>query len=56
MQYLAHAKKGNQILSKVKVNVEAPQFALKDYESKEITLSQYRNVKNVLLVFSRGFL
>ncbi len=41
---------------KVQINVEAPNFVLNDFNNKEISLSSYRNIKNVLLVFNRGFL
>ena len=43
-------------MSKVQVNTEAPNFVLNDFDGKEISLSSYRNTKNVLLVFNRGFL
>ena len=44
------------IMSKVQINTESPDFVLNDFDSKEISLSNYRNKKNVLLVFNRGFL
>ena len=43
-------------MSKVKINVEAPDFVLNDLNNKEISLSSYRNKNNVLLVFNRGFI
>ncbi len=43
-------------MSKVQVNVKAPDFVLNDFDSKEVSLSHYRNIKNVLLVFNRGFI
>ena len=42
-------------MSKVQINVEAPNFVLNDFDGKEVSLSGYRNIKNVLLVFNRGF-
>ena len=43
-------------MSKVQINVEAPDFVLNDFDSKEVSLFSYRNIKNVLLVFNRGFM
>ncbi len=43
-------------MSKVQINVKAPDFVLNDFDSKEVSLSSYRNIKNVLLVFNRGFI
>ncbi len=43
-------------MSKVQVNAEAPDFVLNDFDGKEISLSKFKNIKNVLLVFNRGFL
>lgn len=42
-------------MSKVQINVEAPNFTMNDFNNKEISLSSYRDTKNVLLVFNRGF-
>ena len=35
----------------IEVGAEAPDFTLKDQNNQLVTLSSYRNVKNVLLVF-----
>ena len=43
-------------MSKLAVEVEAPNFVLKDFTGKKIELSAYKNKKNVLLVFNRGFM
>jgi len=43
-------------MQKVQVNEKAPDFVLNDFRGKEVSLSAYRNRKNVLLVFNRGFL
>ena len=43
-------------MSKLQVEVEAPNFVLNDFNNKERSLSSYRNIKNVLLVFNRGFI
>ena len=43
-------------MSKVQIDTEAPDFVLNDFDGKKISLSDYRNKKNVLLVLNRGFL
>ena len=43
-------------MAKVEVNVAAPDFVLNDFNGTAVSLSDYRNVHNVLLVFNRGFL
>jgi peroxiredoxin len=45
-------------MAKQKVNVLAPDFELNDIngENSKISLSDYRNKKNVLIVFNRGFM
>ncbi len=40
---------------KVRNGELAPDFTLTDYTGREISLSQYRGSKNILLVFNRGF-
>ena len=35
---------------------EAPDFTLTDTAGKQVSLSDYRNHKNVVLVFNRGFM
>jgi peroxiredoxin len=42
-------------MSKVEINKPAPDFTLADYAGNSVSLSDYRNNKNVLLVFNRGF-
>ena len=34
----------------------APEFALKDFNGHEMCLSNFRNKKNVLIIFNRGFM
>ena len=41
-------------LERVKVGDEAPDFTLAAYSGDFITLSDYQNEKNVILVFYRG--
>lgn len=41
-------------LDRVQVGDEAPDFTLATYSGDYITLSQYRGMKNVVLVFYRG--
>jgi peroxiredoxin len=37
-------------------NTSAPDFALSDTEGRTVRLSDYRDAKNVVLVFNRGVL
>ncbi len=39
---------------KLKEGTQAPDFTLKDSEGREVTLSEFRG-KRVVLVFNRGF-
>lgn len=41
-------------LERVKVGDTAPDFTLEDLNGKRISLSDFRNKKNVVLVFYRG--
>lgn len=42
-------------MPKVTLNVTAPNFVLKNYQSDSVRLSDFRGKQNVLLVFNRGF-
>lgn len=42
-------------MPRVSLHQKAPDFTLEDYQGRTIRLSQFRNEKNVLLVFNRGF-
>lgn len=42
-------------MSKVELNTPAPDFRLTDFNGNEVSLSDFRGNKNVLLVFNRGF-
>jgi peroxiredoxin len=42
-------------MSRAELNKPAPNFTLTDFRGQEINLSDFRNKKNVLLVFNRGF-
>jgi len=42
-------------MSKVALNIPAPDFELADYNGKRRQLSDFRG-RNVLLVFNRGFM
>jgi peroxiredoxin len=42
-------------MSKVELNTPAPNFTLTDFSGNEVSLSDFRGNKNVLLVFNRGF-
>ncbi|MGP8152855.1 MAG: peroxiredoxin family protein [Smithella sp.] len=42
-------------MAKVELNIQAPDFTLNDFNGKSVSLSDYINKKNVLVVFNRGF-
>jgi len=42
-------------MARVQINQKAPDFRLKDFNGKEVRLSQFTGKKNVLIVFNRGF-
>jgi len=42
-------------MSKVELNTPAPDFTLTDFNGNEVSFSDFRGNKNVLLVFNRGF-
>ena len=39
----------------VKLNTNAPDFTLEDFNGNVVRLSDFRGKSNVLLVFNRGF-
>ncbi|HAR49031.1 MAG TPA: hypothetical protein DCR81_02785 [Smithella sp.] len=42
-------------MPRVELNVPAPDFTLDDFNGNSVTLSNYKNKKNVMVVFNRGF-
>ena len=42
-------------MARVELNVQAPDFTLNDFNGKSVSLSDYKNKKNVMVVFNRGF-
>lgn len=40
---------------KVQLNTPAPDFKLADYQGNQVSLSDFKGKKNVVLVFNRGF-
>jgi cytochrome oxidase Cu insertion factor (SCO1/SenC/PrrC family) len=42
-------------MPRVALNQTAPDFSLPDYSGRSVSLSDFRDRKNVLLVFNRGF-
>jgi len=40
---------------RVSLHQNAPEFNLPDFSGNSVSLSDYRDRKNVLLVFNRGF-
>ena len=46
---------GSGTMSKVSINKQAPDFTLEDYQGNPVSLADFKEKKNVLLVFNRGF-
>ena len=42
-------------MSKVEINLQAPDFSLPDFRGKLVRLSDFRGQAAVVLVFNRGF-
>jgi peroxiredoxin len=42
-------------MSKVALDKPAPPFELTDYQGRLVKLADFAGIKNVLLVFNRGF-
>ena len=42
-------------MSKVEINTVAPEFTLEDYNGNSVSLSEFKEKKNVILVFNRTF-
>jgi peroxiredoxin len=42
-------------MPQVTLNTPAPNFTLPDFKDQTVSLSDFRNKANVLLVFNRGF-
>ena len=42
-------------VNRIKVGQPAPDFTLEDVDGKNISLSDYRGKKNIVLVFYRGY-
>ncbi|BEP29182.1 thioredoxin domain-containing protein [Helicovermis profundi] len=43
-------------MSSIKINKEAPNFEIEDFKGNKIKLSNFKEKKNVLIVFNRGFI
>ena len=43
-------------MAKVSIDAPAPDFELADYKGNQFKLSSYKNKKNVVLIFNRGFM
>ncbi|MBU0705169.1 MAG: redoxin domain-containing protein [Chloroflexi bacterium] len=41
--------------NQIALNVQAPDFALQDFQGRTVKLADYRGERHVLLVFNRGF-
>ncbi len=42
-------------MSKIALNTLAPDFALDDFQGRQVRLADFRGKKNVVLIFNRGF-
>lgn len=42
-------------MPRIEINTPAPDFTLTDHRGNQVSLSDYRGVEHVLLVFNRGF-
>jgi peroxiredoxin len=42
-------------MSRAELNKPAPNFTLTDFRGREVSLTDFQEKKNVLLVFNRGF-
>jgi peroxiredoxin len=42
-------------MARVQLNIQAPDFTLTDFNGKSVSLADFLNKKNVLVVFNRGF-
>jgi peroxiredoxin len=43
------------VMARVELNVQAPDFTLNDFNGKSVSLSDFKNKKNIMVVFNRGF-
>ena len=43
-------------MAKVSISTQAPEFTSQDIHGNAVSLSDFANKKNVLLVFNRGFI
>lgn len=43
-------------MARVRIQTPAPDFALADFQGREVRLSDYRGKQHVVLVFNRGFM
>jgi peroxiredoxin len=43
-------------MTQVNLAAQAPDFTLIDTQGEEVSLSSFKNSKNVVLVFNRGFM
>jgi len=42
-------------MPRVRIDSQAPDFSLNDFNGEKIQLSQFKGKSNVLIVFNRGF-
>ena len=42
-------------MARIELNIQAPDFTLTDFNGKSVSISDFLNKKNILVVFNRGF-
>ncbi len=47
---------GGAFMAKLSISTQAPEFTSQDVNGNSVSLSDFANKKNVLLVFNRGFI
>jgi peroxiredoxin len=43
-------------MTSISINIAAPDFTIMDYRGESFHLKDFQGIKNVLLVFNRGFM
>ena len=43
-------------MARISINTQAPEFTSQDIDGNAVSLSNFANKKNVMLVFNRGFI
>lgn len=56
MRFVEDIFKEGAFMAKVSISTQASEFTSQDIHGKAVSLSNFANKKNVLLVFNRGFI